>query len=179
MVFIEEIVGSAASTPYLESAFSLVCDNVGEYYLIDKAEKILELKRCNHYAIFLGQLLIAFCSYSIENEDEFDNTSQKIVYLYELQVDKKYRLLGYGTALLDHIIYNNINFQILMLTAYKRNTEALSFYYRKGFRIHWTNPEDSKIPYIILYLAINSWKKRKHIANKNQCHNGQSHSKYQ
>ena len=53
-------------------------------------------------------------------------------YLAGIFVDKKYRSLGIGKALLDHI---KTMYPVFSLNVYQQNQRAVKFYSREGLRI--------------------------------------------
>lgn len=83
--------------------------------------------------------VIAFCSYLNDYEDELN-----VVYLYELHVSKTHQRGGLGKLLLDKTVSaaRESNVPYVMLTAFRHNKNAVSFYQKNGFSFHDDNSEN-------------------------------------
>lgn len=78
-----------------------------------------------------------------------------VVYIYELQVDSSFRKQGLGKYLMDKVenfCAAETDISTAMLTVFKHNQPALTFYERLGYKLHQSSPRDEK--YVILHKTI-------------------------
>lgn len=138
---------------YISAAFALVKQNVSKYYSFEEHSKMKELLKCRHIALRnISNEILAFISFSLEREDEYDDDTPICIYVYELQVLKSMRGKGLGSFLLNVVFKDNRHISSALLTCYTQNKDALKFYYSKGFKRHWTSPATrSRSKYEILF----------------------------
>ncbi|KAF8710519.1 Acetyltransferase (GNAT) family, partial [Rhizoctonia solani] len=80
--------------------------------------------------------LEAFCSFRFEAEEDWNGEMQFLVYIYEIQIAQGYR----GTGLCRRIftalegMCAELDVQVVMLTCFKCNTQALPVYAHLGFQ---------------------------------------------
>lgn len=115
-----------------------------------------ELKRCSHVIIsYNDKRIVAFITFTIELEDEYDPYSSMCIYVYELHVDCNFRGFGMGQFLILKTFKENPEYPRMLLTCYTKNFEALRFYFKTGFKIHSTCPRKChKKDYVILYKDV-------------------------
>ncbi|GAB1517437.1 GNAT family acetyltransferase [Rhizoctonia solani] len=80
--------------------------------------------------------LEAFCSFRFEAEEDWNGEMQFLVYIYEIQIAQGYR----GTGLCRRVftalegMCAELDVQVVMLTCFKCNTQALPVYAHLGFQ---------------------------------------------
>eukprot|EP00981_Chlorochromonas_danica_P006417 scaffold1389_cov251-Ochromonas_danica.AAC.15 len=86
--------------------------------------------------VVVGYLIFRF-TWDDEDEPEYP-----VLYVYELQVDSRFRRQGVGAYLLDYTVQlaAHFNMRKVMLTCLKNNPEAMSFYRKMGFGIDVNSP---------------------------------------
>lgn len=85
--------------------------------------------------------LVGYCHFRFENDDE-DDPTEIVVYVYELQVSSKYQHCGIGQRLMErtHEIARKAGLKKLMLTVFNANNAAQKFYKKLGYAIDNTSP---------------------------------------
>jgi N-alpha-acetyltransferase 40 len=93
--------------------------------------------------------LEAFINYRFLVEDEYEAV---VLYVYELQVQTPRR--GYGQCLMNAMasIGRTVGVERVMLTVFRNNTAALSFYEQLSYQVDETSPDDED--YLILSKNI-------------------------
>jgi ribosomal protein S18 acetylase RimI-like enzyme len=88
--------------------------------------------------------IVGFATFRFDWDDE-DEPEHPVVYLYELQVVERFRSLGIGEKVMNYIkvISNKTNMWKILLTCFKYNIKALTFYKRIGFGIDHNSPSQS------------------------------------
>ncbi|KAJ7181733.1 acyl-CoA N-acyltransferase [Mycena crocata] len=83
--------------------------------------------------------LVAFTAFRFEFEE-----GQNILYCYDLQVSKASQRHGLGRALMNRLSKIGADFRLdkIMLTVFKANPKALTFYANLGFEVDPDSPDD-------------------------------------
>lgn len=107
---------------------------------------------------------VAFLSYLATQEPDCRDRLRPVLYCYELQVSEGHRGGGLGSRLLGMLeeeARRRLRRPIVMLTCFARNTAALRFYHRHGYRPDPISPSeccrrpgDPPIEYEILSKAL-------------------------
>ena len=96
--------------------------------------------------------LVAFVHFRFTVDDD---EVEPVCYVYELQVDEKFRKLGLGSklmSLVEDLCLSRTEFRKLMLTVFSANDQARCFYEKLGFSPDPTSPLNSV--YLILSKSI-------------------------
>ncbi|EPZ36576.1 hypothetical protein O9G_001560 [Rozella allomycis CSF55] len=95
-------------------------------------------------------LPIGFSHYRIEDEERLKGGTRKVLYIYEIHFMAQYTGKGFGSTLMENLeqLGSQNGVSDLMLTVFKRNNYALSFYKKRGFIKDELSPEDKS--YMIL-----------------------------
>jgi GNAT superfamily N-acetyltransferase len=85
--------------------------------------------------------MVGYCHFRFENDDE-DEPTEAVVYVYELQVSSKYQHCGIGRRLMEltHEIARRAGLKKVMLTVFTANDAALRFYKNLGYVIDTISP---------------------------------------
>jgi GNAT superfamily N-acetyltransferase len=131
-----------------DSIIDLTEVNVRSFYEAtwgwDKDAKSKELFHPSSYFLLVqsaDQALVAFSMFKFTWDDE-DEPEFPVLFTYELQVNEKFRGGGIGRKLMDlekKIAYEH-NMWKVMLTCFKVNSKAMSFYERIGFGVDINSP---------------------------------------
>ena len=116
--------------------FNVVEENMKSYYqkskrlpwnAEQKKDEIFE-KSIRYVVCFDSDQIVAFCAFMFDIEDK-----RPVLYLYELQVIKKYQHIGLGNFLmcLMEKIAKNVGMSHVMLTVFSHNDIAMNFYLKK------------------------------------------------
>ena len=116
---------------------------------------------------------IGYCSFRYIIEDYIP-----VIYIYELQIDQRYKRQGYGSiinSIIEDIAWHN-NFNEIMLTVFKANQSAFKFYSQLNYKIDETDPSNSsylskKDQNLITYHILskkNPYMSRKQLASLNE-----------
>jgi ribosomal protein S18 acetylase RimI-like enzyme len=124
--------------------------NMGELYKnsswgLDMEEKSTELRHDKARFLLLlddNEKLAGFVHFRFEYDEE-ESPSCAVLYVYEIQIESIYRRCGIGKRLMgitERIARNESMLKVL-LTVFKSNQEAMSFYTKKmGYNIDGTSP---------------------------------------
>jgi ribosomal protein S18 acetylase RimI-like enzyme len=124
--------------------------NMGELYKnsswgLDMEEKLTELRHDKARFLLLlddNEKLAGFVHFRFEYDEE-ESPSCAVLYVYEIQIESIYRRCGIGKRLMgitERIARNESMLKVL-LTVFKSNQEAMSFYTKKlGYNIDDTSP---------------------------------------
>jgi ribosomal protein S18 acetylase RimI-like enzyme len=124
--------------------------NMGELYKnsswgLDMEEKSTELRHDKARFLLLlddNEKLAGFVHFRFEYDEE-ESPSCAVLYVYEIQIESIYRRCGIGKRLMgitERIARNESMLKVL-LTVFKSNQEAMSFYTKKmGYNIDDTSP---------------------------------------
>mmetsp|Transcript_31420 Transcript_31420/g.53021 ORF Transcript_31420/g.53021 Transcript_31420/m.53021 type:complete len:212 (+) Transcript_31420:55-690(+) len=87
--------------------------------------------------------VLAFTVFRFEWDDD-DEPEFPVLYCYELQVGDAFRKCGAGTFLMDKLRQISMHYHMrkILLTCFKFNTTALSFYKKVGFGIDSNSPSN-------------------------------------
>lgn len=87
------------------------------------------------------QVLVGYLIFRFTWDDE-DEPEYPVLYVYELQVDSRFRRKGVGAYLVNYAVQlaEHFNMRKVMLTCLKNNPEAMSFYRKIGFGIDVNSP---------------------------------------
>ncbi|KAH7340455.1 hypothetical protein B0J17DRAFT_651404 [Rhizoctonia solani] len=134
------------STPELkDKVWTLFEENMRDIYIQandpnipwDPAEKRKELhhKKARLVLVQTPNALEAFCSFRFEAEEDDDGEMRFLVYIYEIQVAQAQRGMGIFRRILTALegMCAELGVQVIMLTCFKCNTQALPVYARLGF----------------------------------------------
>jgi len=150
----------------LKECLDLFERNMGELYRnsswgLDMEKKSTEFR--HHKARFLlllddHQNLVGFVHFRFEYDDE-ESPSCAVLYVYEIQIDSVFRRCGIGKKLMGitECIARNESMSKILLTVFKSNQEAMSFYTKKmGFNIDETSPSEfgESVDYEILSSIV-------------------------
>lgn len=156
----------------LVELFDLLDRNLGTYYCnlegpnwkVDKKAEMME-DGLVYLCLYSDKSLAAFASFMQVEEEGLD-----LLYLYEIQVDERFRESGLGTYLLGafHRIAATFHLDGTGLTVFSDNQHALSWYLRKGYKVAPFSPQDKilrsgktiKPDYYILLRGAEEDKKR-------------------
>jgi len=85
--------------------------------------------------------IVAFCMYRFEWDDE-EEPEHPVVYCYEVQVDQSYQKKGLGAFLMSLLkeISEKMKMWKILLTCFKANVAAITFYKRLGYDIDSNSP---------------------------------------
>ncbi|KAG8726286.1 N-alpha-acetyltransferase 40, partial [Ceratobasidium sp. 423] len=138
---------SLKSTPELkDKVWTLFEENMRDIYIQandpdipwDPAQKLKELhhKKARFVLVQKPNTLEAFCSFRFEAEEDEDGEMRFLVYIYEIQVAKGLRGTGIFRRLLAGLegMCAELGVQVIMLTCFKCNTQALPVYAHLGFK---------------------------------------------
>ena len=160
-------VSSSLPDARLAECLALFETNMGEFYKnsswgLDMTEKAGELKHKNARFLLLlgeGSSLAGFVHFRFEYDDE-EHPSQAVVYVYEIQIDKKYRRQGLGKKIMAIIeeIAQKAAMPKVMLTCLKSNKAASGFYQGLEYTLDETDPSNFNEPvdYEILSRKLNA-----------------------
>lgn len=101
-----------------------------------------------------------FLSYLVCEEEGADGDPRRVVYIYEVQVERSYTGKGIGSMLMDALVTRIATDSCLprelMLTCFKANRKAIQFYQKHGFKEDEISPGRCKIrsDYVILSKKI-------------------------
>ena len=124
--------------------------NMGELYRnsswgLDMEEKLTELRHDKARFLLLlddNEKLAGFVHFRFEYDEE-ESPSCAVLYIYEIQIESIYRRCGIGKRLMNipERIARNESMLKVLLTVFKSNQEAMSFYTKKmGYNIDETSP---------------------------------------
>eukprot|EP01038_Epipyxis_sp_PR26KG_P005356 gene5356-7430_t len=111
----------------------------------DKKKKLSEL--FHHTSKFLlltnpiDDSLVGHCMFRFEWDDE-DEPTHPVLYLYECQINPNYHKQKLGNQLMNYIIEisEKLHLWKVMLTCFKENHDAMSFYHKIGFGVDIYSP---------------------------------------
>ena len=85
-------------------------------------------------------------------------------YIAGIFVDKKYRSLGVGKKLLDHV---KSKYHSLSLSVYRKNNRAIAFYLREGFSVLSEGIDEAtgEVEYTMIWKAPTAFKPLSSIRN--------------
>jgi GNAT superfamily N-acetyltransferase len=121
-------------------------------YQIENKRNELFSNQSRYLVIRLSNCLIAFTHFQFDMD-----YGNRVIYLYELQVNRNYQGQGLGKWIIEQlkILCQKTQMSKIVLTVHKNNTKAIEFYMKKcQFKIDMTNPEDEQIDYLILSCSI-------------------------
>jgi len=161
---------SASSSNITESrikeCLNLFERNMGELYRnsswgLDMEEKLTEFRHNKARFLLLlddHQKLVGFVHFRFEYDDE-ESPSCTVLYVYEIQIESVFRRCGIGKKLMGitECIARNESMTKILLTVFKSNQEAMSFYTKKmGFNIDETSPSEfgQSVDYEILSSIV-------------------------
>jgi ribosomal protein S18 acetylase RimI-like enzyme len=161
---------SDVSDDLFEDIFSLFETNMGDMYRnsswgLDMVEKVKEMKHDKARLLVLiddDESLAGFVHFRFEHDDE-EHPAQAVVYVYEIQIDASYRRQGLGkkmTALIETIALE-AEIPKVMLTVFKVNQAAMTFYQQLQYDIDECSPSNHNDPsadYEILSRMLSSTK---------------------
>lgn len=137
------------SSSQRKQLFSILENNVERYYSSSPWGWNEETKRkelFHTHAKFLvledaNSTLAGFIMFRFEWDDE-DEPEHPVLYVYELQIADSYRGLGLGRKLMEHMSVIQSHYQMwkIMLTSFKANQDAMSFYNKIGYGIDVNSP---------------------------------------
>lgn len=158
----------------LQDAVTMFKENMGVLYQnsswgLDLKDKRDELRHKNARFLFVhnnqaddsdgkdsGEM-VGYCHFRFENDDE-DEPTEAVVYVYELQVSSKYQHCGIGRRLMEliHEIAIRAALKKVMLTVFTANDAALSFYKKLGYVIDDISPSmgGQKADYEIMSIVL-------------------------
>ncbi len=140
----------------LNSCLNLFQENMSEMYKksswgLDMKEKEEELTHENaRYLLVVDSenkddkgrgLLLAFAHFRFEVDDD-DQPTQEVLYLYEIQISQLGQRNGIGKRLMQimEIMAMQMKMRRVMLTVFKNNTDAMSFYRALKYSIDPSSP---------------------------------------
>jgi ribosomal protein S18 acetylase RimI-like enzyme len=163
---VEAVAASQLSGDLKQKVVDLFQANMGEYYRnsswgLDMEKKREELEHRNARYLLLRDNsqdgdLVAFSHFRFEMNDE-ESPEYVVLYVYELQVQAKYRKLGIGKRLmhlLEKIAQGN-GMDSVMLTVFKANENAMDFY-TQGLRYSVDDDSPPHADYEILCKRFNT-----------------------
>jgi ribosomal protein S18 acetylase RimI-like enzyme len=147
------------SNEYQKQIIDLFENNMKDFYQqsndgYNPNEKQKELfSNQSRYLIILSEHdLIAFAHFRFDID-----YGNRVLYLYELQVNMKYQGQGLGTTIIEQlkILCQKTQMIKIVLTVQKFNQKAIDFYIKKcQFHIDFTNPSDEDVDYLILSFTV-------------------------
>lgn len=151
--------GKELTKEYEEKIFELFENNMKSFYQesnddYDPNEKRQELfSEQSRYLILCSKNdFIAFTHFRFDID-----YGNRVLYLYELQINTKYQGQGLGTWFIEQlkILCQKTKMFKIVLTVQKSNIKAVDFYMKKClFDFDRTNPDDEPVDYMILsFLA--------------------------
>jgi ribosomal protein S18 acetylase RimI-like enzyme len=148
---------------------SLFERNMGELYEksswgLDTEKKSAELKHANARYLLVettsseeNQQLAGFVHFRFAYDDE-DQPTGSVLYVYEIQIDEKFRRQGLGKKLMgiSEQIAANAEVSKVLLTVFKSNQSAMEFYKRLDYGIDVSSPSNHNEPadYEILCKSV-------------------------
>jgi GNAT superfamily N-acetyltransferase len=159
---------SDVSDDLFQDVLSLFETNMGDMYRnsswgFDMVEKAKEMKHDKARLLVLiddDECLAGFVHFRFDHDDEYYPT-QAVVYVYEIQIDASYRRQGLGkkmTALIETIALE-AEIPKVMLTVFKANQAAMTFYQQLQYDIDESSPSNHNDPsadYEILSRMVSS-----------------------
>ncbi|KAJ1310199.1 hypothetical protein OPQ81_006943 [Rhizoctonia solani] len=105
----------------------------------DPPQKLKEFhhKKSRFIVAQASDALEAFCSFRFEAEKDDDGEMWFLVYIYEIQVAKEHRGTGIFRRILTALegMCTELGVQVIMLTCFKCNIQALPVYAHLGFKV--------------------------------------------
>lgn len=133
----------------LVDLLDLLDRNLGSYYCKLDGRNWKDNKRAEmmenglvYLCLYSDKSLAAFASYMKVEEEGLD-----LLYLYEIQVDERFRATGLGTYLLNafHRVADSLRLDGTGLTVFSDNQKALNWYLRMGYKVAPFSPQDRKL----------------------------------
>lgn len=128
--------------------YNIFEQNVGTYYEesswglkpIEKKNEMFHPLSRILYVLHDG-LIAGYITFRFEYDDE-EEPEYNVTYCYELQISKFYQNQGIGKSLMNILRTISSNFKMwkIMLTCFKANTNAISFYENIGYKIDSNSP---------------------------------------
>ncbi|CAE6432554.1 unnamed protein product [Rhizoctonia solani] len=138
---------SLRATPELkDKVWALFEDNMRDIYIAandsdipwDPPQKRKELqhKKSRFIIVQKDTALEAFCSFRFEVEEDSEGDMRFLVYIYEIQVAEEHRGAGLCRRIFTALegMCAELGVQVVMLTCFKCNTQALPVYAHLGFQ---------------------------------------------
>jgi ribosomal protein S18 acetylase RimI-like enzyme len=133
----------------LEECLSLFERNMGDMYRnsswgLNMEEKANELKHANAKILLLtnpNDKLGGFVHFRFEYDDD-EQPTRGVLYLYEIQIEECYHRQGLGRKIMTLIeqIASNAELTAVVLTVFKANQSAISFYEKLKYSVDETDP---------------------------------------
>jgi ribosomal protein S18 acetylase RimI-like enzyme len=149
-----------------EELLSLFERNMGELYKnsswgLDTEEKSAELKHAKARYLLVetskGNQLAGFVHFRFVYDDE-EQPTEAVLYVYEIQIDEKFRRQGLGKKLMgiSEQIGAKAEVSKVLLTVFKSNQAAMEFYKRLDYGIDYSSPSNHNEPadYEILSKSV-------------------------
>jgi len=143
------------------SMLSLFERNMGEMYKnsswgLDAEEKAQELRHPNARFLLVetssspsshGDDLAGFVHFRFDYDDD-EQPTEGVVYVYEIQIDEQFQRQGLGKRLMDlaEQMASKAELAKVMLTVFKSNQSAMSFYQRIDYGIDPSSPSKHNEP---------------------------------
>ncbi|CAF1031911.1 unnamed protein product [Rotaria sp. Silwood1] len=121
-------------------------------YNIDEKQKELFSNQSRYLLILFSNHLLAFAHFRFDID-----YGNRVLYLYELQVNKNYQGQGLGLWIVEQmkIFCQRTQMLKIVLTVHKINKKAIDFYIKKcQFEIDITDPSDEPVDYVILSFTV-------------------------
>lgn len=139
-----------------QDVLSLFERNMGELYKnsswgLDTEEKSAELKHTNARYLLVetseGNQLAGFVHFRFVYDDE-EQPTDAVLYVYEIQIDEKFRRQGLGKKLMgiSEQIAAKAEVASVVLTVFKSNESAMDFYKRLDYEIDSSSPSKHNEP---------------------------------
>ena len=157
------VIFASSLVNQLQECLDLFERNMSQLYInsswgLNMNDKKDEL--CHNKARFLllldneSKQLLGFVHFRFEYDDE-ESPSCAVLYVYEIQIEFSFRRCGLGKKLMEIIrkIAQNDAMSKILLTVFKSNEAAMSFYTKKmGFKVDETSPNHAD--YEILSCSV-------------------------
>ncbi|CAF0746329.1 unnamed protein product [Rotaria sordida] len=136
-----------------EMNMKILYEQSNDGYNFDEKQNELFSNQSRYLLILSSNnLLLAFAHFRFDID-----YGSRVLYLYELQVNKNYQGQGLGQWIVEQMKLFCQKTQMLkiILTVYKINKKAIDFYMKKcQFEIDITDPSDEHVDYIILSFTL-------------------------
>jgi ribosomal protein S18 acetylase RimI-like enzyme len=135
-----------------ESNMKTLYEQSKDGYKRNEKEKELFSHQSRYLIILSANSIIAFAHFRFDVD-----YGNRVLYLYELQVNMKYQGQGLGKWMIEQlkIFCQKTQMTKIVLTVQKMNTKAIDFYMKKFlFQIDFTNPKDENVDYLILSFTV-------------------------
>ncbi|KAG8735006.1 hypothetical protein FRC12_018261 [Ceratobasidium sp. 428] len=103
-----------------------------EKELFDRRSRYILLETSNRSE------LAAFCMFRFEADENHEGRKEFLLYIYEMQVSKKFQGLGVCRSVFDALerLSSEFEVQLIMLTVFKCNLEAIAVYEHLEYKEH-------------------------------------------